>query len=97
MKDSGNTVPETEDTCASYATVDINMNMLQDLEPTVIPYQENQSTNLLLWNGNFYPIFLFGIENYLENDAKNVICSLFKMTLFIKQCSLENRKAQNIL
>jgi len=97
MKDSGNKVPATEDTCAPYVTADININMPQYLEPTVIPYQENQSTNLLLWNDNFCPIFLFGIDNYLEDDAKNIIYSLFRMTLFIKHCSLENRKAQNIL
>ena len=49
-----------------------------------------------MWNSNFYPVFLFGIDNYLEGDIKNVIYSLLRIALFIKQYSLENKKAQII-
>jgi len=41
--------------------------------------------------------FLFKIDQYLEDDAKNVICSFLRMVVFIKQCSLENRMANDIL
>ena len=36
------------------------------------------------------------MDNYLEDDTKNVIYSLLRIALFIKQYSLENRKAQII-
>ena len=49
-----------------------------------------------LWNGNFYPIFLFGVDKYLEEDAKNITYSLLKIAAFIKQHLLENRTAKNI-
>jgi len=51
-------------------------NVLGGLEPLVISYQVNQSADLQLWDGNFCTISLFGIDKYLESDARNITCSL---------------------
>ena len=63
----------------------------------VILYQANQPADPQLWDGNFFSISLFGVDEYLEGDAKNVMCSLLRMVAFIKQCLLGNRIAKNIL
>jgi len=52
--------------------------------------------NLQLWDGNFCPIFIFGINDYLEGDAKNIAYSLYKMAIFIRQTKLEDKTASNI-
>ena len=62
----------------------------------VISYAINQLVDLQLWNGNFYLISLFGINKYLENNAKNIIYSLLRMVAFIRQCKLEDKIAENI-
>jgi len=56
------------------------------LEPLVIPYQANQPADPQLWNGNFSPISLFGINKFLTSDAKNIVgnCSLLRIAAFIK-------------
>jgi len=66
------------------------------LEPLVILYQANQPADLQLWNGNFFPIFLFGINKFLSGDAKNIVCFLLKIAIFIKQQPLDNMTAKNI-
>ena len=65
-------------------------NTSQGLDPWVIPYQANQSVDPQLWNGNFCPIFLFEVDEYLKDF-------FFRLAAFIKQCPLENRIAKNIL
>ena len=52
--------------------------------------------DLQLQDGNFYPISLFRINKYLEDDAKNIICSLFRMVAFIRQQKLVNKKVEGI-
>ena len=56
----------------------------QSLELAAIPYSANQSVDSLLWNGNFCPISIFGINKYLDSNAKNIICLLYRMTIFIR-------------
>lgn len=63
----------------------------------VIPYQADQPVNPNLWDSNFCPISLFSVDNYLEEDTKNVTCSVLRMVMFIKQCPLKNRIAKDIL
>jgi len=72
-------------------------NVSQGLEPLVIPYQADQPVDPNLWDGNFCPISLFSVDNYLEGDTKNVTCSLLRMVTFIKQCQLKNRTTKDIL
>jgi len=53
-----------------------NTSFPSDLEPSVISYQANQPADLQLWDGNFSPVSLFGIDEFLTGDAKNIVCSL---------------------
>jgi len=65
-------------------TVINNTCISQDLELLVISYANNQPADLQLWNDDFYLISLFGINKYLEGNAKNITCSLFRMVVFIR-------------
>jgi len=56
----------------------------QGLESTAIPYTDNQPVNLLLWDSNFYLIFIFGRNEYLEGNVKNIACSLLRIVAFIR-------------
>jgi len=49
-----------------------------------------------LWNGSFFPISLFGMNKYSEGDTKNIICSLLRIAVFIKQQKLKDKTAENI-
>jgi len=52
--------------------------------------------NSQLWDGNFYSISIFGMNEYLEDDAKNITCSLLRIVVFIRQHKLEDKTAKNI-
>jgi len=67
-----------------------------NLEPSAILYQANQSVDPMLWDGNFSSIFLFGTVKVLEGDAKNIACSLQRITTFIKQRSLGEKDSLDI-
>ena len=62
-----------------------NVSSFSGLEPLVILYQANQPADLQLWDGNFTPISLFGTDEYLAGNAKNIAFSLLRITAFIKQ------------
>ena len=34
-----------------------------------------------MWDGNFAPILLFGTDEYLIGDAKNIVYSLLRMAM----------------
>jgi len=64
---------------------------IPNIEPSVIPYQTNGPADPNLWDGNFSPISLLGVDEFLNGDAKNMACSLQRMAIFIKQRSLIDR------
>jgi len=66
------------------------------MEPSVILCAINQPADSQLWDGSFCSISLFGMNEYLEGNAKNITCSLLKMIAFIRQCKLEDKTAENI-
>jgi len=68
-----------------------NMEPNPYMEPSVIPYQANGPADPNLWDGNFAPISLFGIDKFLKDNAKNIACFLQKMVVFFKQQSLVDR------
>lgn len=43
-----------------------------NLELSVILYQEDQLANPCLWDGNFAPVSLFGTDEFLNGDTKNI-------------------------
>lgn len=53
----------------------------------MIPYSINQPADPQLWDGSFCPISIFGVNEYLEGDSKNIACSLYRIAAFIKQRS----------
>jgi len=67
-----------------------------DLEPLAIPYQANQLADPQLWDGNFNSISLFGTDEFLASDAKNIACSLQRIATFIKQRPLGDKNSQDI-
>jgi len=62
-----------------------------------IPYSTNQPAHPQLWNSCFCPISIFRINKYLEEDTKNIACFLYRITFFIRQRSLDDKNANNIL
>ena len=53
-------------------------------------------TNLQLWDSNFTPILLFGVNKYLAGDTGNIMYSLYRIAIFIKQYLLSNNSAVDI-
>jgi len=49
-----------------------------------------------LWNGNFCPILIFGIDKYLEGGTKNIIYSLHRIVVFIRQYKLGDKTMEDI-
>ena len=76
--------------------MNVNNIYSQELEPFTIPYSINQSVYLQLWNGNFCSISIFSVNDYLEGDAKNIACSLYKMATFIRQIKIEDKTISDI-
>ena len=56
----------------------------QDIELFMILYIINQLTDPQLWDGSFCLISIFGMNKYLEDNTKNIICSLLRIAAFIK-------------
>ena len=96
MKDTVSMEPTVKPTHVSCIIEINNTSVPQGLEPSAIPYIANQPMDPQLWDGNFCPISLFGLDEYLKGDTKNIMCSLLRMVTFIKQHKLENRIAENI-
>ena len=67
------------------------------IESLAIPYNNNQLVNLDLWNGLFALVLLLRIKEFLTYDTQNITCSLLRISIFIKQHSLDDRLAKNFL
>jgi len=93
---STNQVPNIELNRAPIEAVSNNTCSTEELEPSVIPYTANQPVDSQLWNGNFCPISIFGMNKYLEGDARNINCSLHRIAAFIRQRKLEDKSAEYI-
>jgi len=44
----------------------------------------------------FYLISLFGLNEYLEGNAKNIICLLLRIATFIREPKLEDKTTDDI-
>ena len=64
--------------------------------PTVIPYSANVPADPSLWDGNFTATSLFGTNEFLNSDVRNIACSLQRMACFLRQRNLEGRNGNNI-
>ena len=70
--------------------ISINMNMClpQGLDSSSIPYEENQPTKLRLWDGTALPISLFGTNEFIDIDMKNISTSLLQIADYIQSKAL---------
>jgi len=53
------------------------------LESSAIPYEDDLSMDLELWNSLFFPISLLEVEKFLSSDVQNITCSLLRIGTFI--------------
>jgi len=67
------------------------------LESSAIPYEDDLSIDLELWNSLFFPISLLEVEKFLSSDAQNITCSLLRIGTFIKQHYLGNKQISDLL
>ena len=75
----------------------VNICKPQGLEVSTIPYSVNQLVDPQLWNSNFCLISIFSMNEYIESNAKNIVCSLYQIVAFIRQIKLKYKIADNIL
>jgi len=57
----------------------------EPFSPMVIPYSTNVPANPNLWDGNFTATSLFGTNEFLQSNVRNMACSLQCMACFLKQ------------
>ena len=93
---STNPAPIVEPTHVSHEVAPNNTSTTHGLQPTAIPYAVNQPVDPQLWDSNFCPISIFGMNECLEDDAKNITCSLLRIAAFIRQHKLEDKTAKDI-
>ena len=75
----------------------VNMCKPQGLEVSTILYSVNQLVDLQLCDSNFCLISIFSMNEYLESDAKDIVCSLYQIVAFIRQRKLKDKIANDIL
>jgi len=71
-------------------------NTTHNFELTVILYTVSQSADPQLWDGNFCPISIFGMNEYFEGNVKNITYSPHRIMAFIRQWKLEDKTAEDI-
>ena len=64
--------------------------------PTAIPYKANSPADPNLWDGHFGSVSLFGTNEFLQNDAQNISCSLIRIAQFIRQRNISDRDGNTI-
>jgi len=64
--------------------------------PSAIPYEANMPADPNLWDSHFRPISLFGTNEFLQSDARNVSCSLIHMAEFIRQRNITDHDGNKI-
>ena len=62
----------------------------------MIFYDNNQPANPDLWNSFFFLTSLLGVKKFINIDTQNIIYSLLKIGMFIKQYFLDNKTAKNL-
>jgi len=45
---------------------------IPNTKPSIIPYQTNGPIDPNLWDSNFFPISLLGVDKFLNSDAKKI-------------------------
>ena len=61
-----------------------------------LPYDPQAPTELELWSGNFYSIFLHRSIEYIASDAKNIKDSLNFITRYISNKQVNSLKLNDL-
>jgi len=61
-----------------------------------LPYNSNAPTEPDLWDGNFYPISLYGSIEYIASDSKNIKNSLNFIARYIANKQVDLVKSNNL-
>ena len=64
--------------------------------PSAISYKANDLADPNLWDGHFGPVSLFGINKFLQNNTRNISCSLIHIAELIKQRCITNQDRNKI-
>jgi len=64
--------------------------------PSAIPYEANMLADPNLWDGHFGPISLFGTNEFLQSNVRNVLCSLICIAEFIRQRNITDHDGNKI-
>ena len=62
-----------------------------------ILYKDNLPTDPEFQDDLFFPISLLEVEKFLNSNAQNITCSLFRIGIFIKQYHLDNKQVSDFL
>jgi len=49
-----------------------------------------------LWNSSFFPTPIFGVDESLGKDSKNIALLLQRIETFIKQCSIKSSSKASV-
>ena len=55
-----------------------------NIKSITILYSDNQPVDPNLWDGFFFLLLIFGIDEFLDKDSKNITCSFQKIGSYIK-------------
>lgn len=76
---------------------DIDTCLIQEFDSSFIPYSENKPVKPKSWNGDALSISLFGTNEFIEIDLKNISTLLLRMADFITNRALNRQTEKNIL
>jgi len=65
-------------------------NSTEPSPPAIIPYSANVLADPNLWDSDFRPTSLFGTNEFLQSNVRNMACSLQQMASFLRQRSLKD-------
>jgi len=68
----------------------------QPAPPSIIPYSANVPADPNLWDGDFSATSIFGTNEFLQGDVRNIACSLSRIATFFRQRNLEDHNGNSI-
>ena len=74
----------------------MNMCILQDFKTFLIPYKNHQLAELNSQDGKVYSLSIFGNNEFLEINSKNILTSLLQIADFIYNRKLKNNIEDDI-
>jgi len=73
-----------------------NTCLIQNVFNVQLPYDINQSIELTSWDGNAYPISLYGLLEHLNINMSNIKISLLHMADYVKSKKIELKSVNDV-